>query len=144
MSRYPNIDYFYGENKEYLLESDDYRLCKSIPRNIESYVDKFEQYYRVHKGTNKKCKLDEDTITYEVLDLNQWSDVVTTAKRIMKEFDFLIELDLREYETTELFDEYVFGPDTFNSYLMSKLEETLILFHQIHVLSYQKMNLMIF
>lgn len=123
MSKYPNIDYFYGENKELLLESDDYRLCKSIPRNIESYVDKFEQYYRIHKGASKKCELDEDTITYDVLSLDQWSDVVTTAKRIMKEFDFLKELSTREYETTEKFDEYVFGPDSFNSYLMNKLKE---------------------
>lgn len=123
MSRYPNIDYFYGENKQLLLESDDYRLCKSIPRNIESYVDKFEHYYRIHKGTSDKCEMDEDTITYDVLNLEQWSDVVTTAKRIMKEFDFLRELDLREYETTETFDAYVFGPETFNTYLMNKLKE---------------------
>lgn len=122
MANFVNIDYFYSENRSLLLESDDYRLCKSIPRNIEAYVDKFADYYRIHKGDATSCSITEDQITYDVLDLTQWSDVVTTAKRIMREFDFLKEDDHQEYSTTQAFDQYVTSGITFSQFLMSKLK----------------------
>lgn len=122
MSKYPNIDAFYNENKELLLESDDYRLCKSIPRNIGAYVDKFAEYYRSHKGADTTINLSEDTITYDVLELKKWSDVVTTAKRIMKEFQFLTEEDTKEYSTTPQFDYYVTSGEAFEPFLMEKME----------------------
>lgn len=121
MSKYPNIDIFYEEN-QILLESDDYRLCKSIPRNIAAYVDKFADYYRIHKGSGESCQMSEDTITYEVLDLNKWSDVVTTAKRIMREFNFLKEDGEKEYITTPEFDYYVTSEIEFDTFLIEKME----------------------
>ena len=122
MSRYPNIDIFYDSNQEALLESDDYRLCKSIPRNIAAYVEKFSDYYRVHKGPNTSCQMSEDTITHDVLDLSKWSDVVTTAKRIMKEFKFLQEDGDKEYSTTPEFDYYVTSGRAFDDFLLEKME----------------------
>lgn len=123
MSKYSNIDYFYSENQELLLESDDYRLCKSIPRDIGAYVEKFKDYYKEHKPKNNVCELTEDTITYDVLDLKKWSDVVTTAKRIMKEFRFLEDTDVvKEYVTTPEFDYYVTSDKKFGTFLIENLE----------------------
>lgn len=122
MSKYPNIDMFYEKNQELLLESDDYRLCKSIPRNIAAYVEKFSDYYRIHKGNNQSCQLSEDTITFDVLDLAKWSDVVTTAKRIMREFQFLQEDGDKQYSTTPQFDQYVASGIEFDDFLIEKMK----------------------
>jgi hypothetical protein len=78
MSRYQNIDRFYDENKELLMESDDYRLCKSLPRNIGAYVEKFAVYYRIHRGGQNTCELSEDMITYDVLELKKSSTISRT------------------------------------------------------------------
>ena len=121
MSRYSNIDIFYKVNEELLLKSDDYRLCKSVPRNIAAYVEKFSDYYKEHKNQDNECCMSEDTITYNVLQLSKWSDVVTTAKRIMREFDFLVEEE-KMYSTTPEFEQYVASGEVFEDFLMEKME----------------------
>lgn len=120
MSKYSNIDQFYSNNRELLLENDEYRLCKSIPRNIGAYVDKFADYYRIHG--KKNTPVSEDIVTKDILKLTKWSDVVTTAKRIMKEFGFLEQLDKESYTMTSSFDYYLSSGEKFETFLIEKLE----------------------
>lgn len=120
MSKYNNIDYFYNENKELLLESDDYRLCKSIPRNVEEYVLKFSKYYREHKTEIAGTVIDKDIMTKQILDKDEWKDTDNTAKRIMEEIGFLTEDD-GEYEFTKQFDDFVVAGGNFQNFLTEKL-----------------------
>ncbi len=121
MSKYPNIDYFYDENKEYLLESDEYRLCKSIPRNVEEYVSKFASYYKEHKKAGEECSVDKQTMTKEILGKDEWKDTDNTAKRIMEEIKFLTE-DKEIFTFTSTFDDYVVSGENFEEFLIEKLE----------------------
>lgn len=121
MSKYSNIDHFYENNRELLLENDEYRLCKSIPRNIGAYVEKFAEYYKVHGKTN--TPVSEEVVTKDILKLTKWSDVVTTAKRIMKEFGFLEQVDKESYAMTSSFDHYVSAGGDFEDFLIEKLEK---------------------
>ena len=121
MSNYSNIDYFYAENKEFLLESDEYRLCKSIPRNVEEYVSKFAAYYKVHKKDGEECSVDKQTMTRQILGKEEWKDTDNTAKRIMKEIKFLTEDD-ETYTFTSTFDDYVASGEDFEGFLIEKLQ----------------------
>lgn len=120
MSKYPNIDLFYSENSELLLESDEYRLCKSIPRNVEEYVSKFAKYYREHESAKAGSTIDKETVTKDILDKDEWKDTDNTAKRIMEEIGFLT-VDGEEFEFTVQFDDFVGRGGNFHNFLIEKL-----------------------
>ena len=121
MSRYKNIDFFYGENKELLLESDDYRLCKSIPRNVEDYVSKFVHYYENHKEKGRKCVVSKEIMTKQILGKEEWKDTDNTAKRIMEEIGFL-EVNGDEFTFTPTFETFYEEGANFPVFLMERLD----------------------
>lgn len=121
MSRYSNIDYFYEENKELLLESDDYRLCKSIPRNVEEYVSKFANYFGKHKKQDEVCVVSKEVMTKQILGKDKWKDTDNTAKRIMEEIDFL-EADGDEFVFTPTFESFFEAGGDFPQFLIERLD----------------------
>ena len=96
---FKNIENFYKENREILLESN-LRPSKSITRDIFSSVKKF---------TNKRFLLEKgvtiEEIAEKIFDKSEINDTVRTNIRIMEEFHFL-KKQTNKYYSSEILKKF--------------------------------------
>ena len=84
---FEEIETLYRDNRLLLLETDEYRPCKSITRDIFATFDKFVSYYKA----NKTLDITYDQIMTDVCGSTAPNDTVNTNIRVMREFEFLIQ-----------------------------------------------------
>jgi len=121
VEQYSNIDLFYQDNRELLLESNVLRPCKSVPRNIFNYVEKFSAYRRIQGERSNIVNV--DAITYDVLRLDDWNDVVTTAIRVMRELDFIEDLGNGDYRFSNSFDVFLHSNKSSEYLLIERMKK---------------------
>lgn len=107
---FKNIEIFYKENREILLESN-LRPSKSITRDIFSSVKKFtNKRYLLEKGVTV------EEIAEKIFGKSEINDTVRTNIRIMEEFHFL-EKQTNKYYSSEILKKFLNSNLSIEEYL---------------------------